>query len=838
MKRLVLLMLLPFFGYAQGQVRSNAAEILLKLKKLNFLGSVMYVAAHPDDENTRIITFMANDRLAATAYLSMTRGDGGQNLIGPEIRDQLGLIRTQELLAARRIDGGEQFFTRANDFGFSKSANETLNIWGKDEILSDVVKVFRQFQPDIILTRFPPDERAGHGHHTSSAVLAHEAFDVAGDPSKFPEQVEELGVWKPTRLYTNTGRWWNTTINENTPGIVTLNVGSYNPLLGESYSEIAARSRSQHKSQGFGSQSTRGEQLEFFEYVKGDQAGTDLFEGVNTTWLRLKGGEKIKPMVEKAIREFNVEKPYASVPLLLQIRREINSLDKSVWRDRKVKEVSNLIFDCLGLYGQVLADQYLVAPGETVNATVEIVNRSPVDVLLESIHVKGIAWDSAVNASLLNNELVVIKSKKKIDTKHKYSDPYWLSEPHSIGLFTVTEKHLIGKPENDPAIEFTFKLKVHGEDIQLVRPMVYRWTDPVKGEQTRPFEVVPPVVLKISNGVWIFNTSDARNVDVIVTSNSQHNLNGVLKLSLPPGWSSEPSAIPIELKQKGEELIKTFKVIPPRGESVGEIKAIAELNGKTFDYGLQTISYDHIPVQTLLPEASSRIVRIDLKKQGNIVGYISGAGDDTPSALRNMGYTVLELKNEEVTAENLRRMDAVVLGIRTLNTNERIGYMMPTLLEYVKNGGTMIVQYNTSNGLETNQFSPYPLSLSRSRVTEEDSPVRFLAADHPVLNVPNKITVNDFNGWVQERGLYFPGKWDEQFTPILSMNDKNEAPLDGGLLIAKYGSGYYVYTSLSFFRELPEGVPGAYKLFANMVSLGKPVLTGDTTTNSKKRLHQ
>jgi hypothetical protein len=431
---------------------------------------------------------------------------------------------------------------------------------------------------------------------------------------------------------------------------------------------------------------------------------------------------------------------------------------------------------------------------------------------------------------------VVIKSKKKVDLQHKYSDPYWLSEPHSLGLFTVTDKHLIGKPENDPAIEFAFNLRVQGEAIQLVRPMVYRWTDPVKGEQSRPFEVVPPVTLKISNGVWIFQNSDARNVDVVVTSNSQQALNGVLKLSLPSGWSSEPVTMPIELKRKDEEISRTFKVIPPKGESVGTIKAIAEVNGKSYDYGLQTISYDHIPIQTLLPEAASQIVRIDLKKQGNIVGYIAGAGDDIPSALRNIGYTVIELKNEEVTEENLRRMDAVVLGIRALNTNERIGYMMPTLLEYVKNGGTMIVQYNTSNGLGAKQFSPYPLSLSRNRVTEEDSPVKFLMPDHPVLNIPNKITERDFDGWVQERGLYFPDKWDEQFTPVLSMNDKNETPLDGGLLIAKYGNGYYAYTSLSFFRELPEGVPGAYKLFANLVSLGKPVLSGDSTTNTKKRL--
>ncbi|HEX5169385.1 MAG TPA: PIG-L family deacetylase [Cyclobacteriaceae bacterium] len=838
MRRFVFALFLPLFSYAQVQVRPDAAEILLRLKKLNVLGSVMYVAAHPDDENTRIIAFMANDRLAATAYLSMTRGDGGQNLIGPEIRDQLGLIRTQELLAARRIDGGQQFFTRANDFGFSKSAEETLKIWGKEEILSDVVKIYREFQPDVILTRFPADARAGHGHHTSSAILAQEAFDVAADASRFPEQVKTFGIWKPKRLYTNTGRWWNTTINENTPGIVTVNVGSYNPLLGQSYSELAAISRSQHKSQGFGSQGTRGEQLEFFEYVKGDQSVTDFFEGINTTWSRLKGGEKVKPLVEKAIHEFDMQNPSASVTSLLQIRKEILLLDKSVWRERKLKEVTSLIVDCLGLYSDVLADQFRVAPGESVQTTIEIVNRSPVDVQLESILANGMSFDSTLNVPLQNNELLVLKSRKQASGQLQYSDPYWLREPHSTGLFTVNDKDLIGKPENDPAIQFTFNLRVSGENIQLVRPLVYRWTDPVKGEQQRPFEVLPPILLKISNGVWIFNNNDARHVDVMVTSNSQNILQGVVKLSLPPGWSSEPLSIPVELKKKGEEVTSTFRVIPPKGESVGTIKAVAEVNGRTFDHGLQTISYDHIPTQTLLPVAESQIFRIDLKKEGDLIGYINGAGDDIPSALRNIGYSVVELKNEEVTPENLKKMDAVVLGIRALNTNDRIDYIMPNLLEYVKSGGTVVVQYNTSNGLRTNQFSPYKLSLSRNRVTEEDSPVNFLVPDHPVLNSPNKIIPKDFEGWVQERGLYFPDKWDDHFVPILSMNDKNEAPLDGGLLVAKYGEGYYVYTGLSFFRELPEGIPGAYKLFANIVSIGEHSLSGVSTTNTKRRSRQ
>ncbi|MFM8833878.1 MAG: PIG-L family deacetylase, partial [Cytophagales bacterium] len=384
------------------------------MRKLNFLGSVLYVAAHPDDENTRAIAYLANDRLAATAYLSMTRGDGGQNLIGPEIRDLLGLIRTQELLAARRIDGGQQFFTRANDFGFSKNAKETFEIWNKPEILSDVVRVIRQFQPDVILTRFPPDERAGHGHHTASAVLAQEAFDLTNDPNQFPDQVKEFGTWQAKRLYTNTGRWWNQTINEKTPGILTMNVGTYNALLGKSYSEIAAESRTQHKSQGFGSPGRRGDALEFFEYVKGEHHTNDVFDNINTSWTRLKGGEKIPTMINNLLSDYREEKPAASIGALLNIRKEIELLDPSVWRDRKIKEVNQLIQDCAGLFVEVQADNFYVSPGQQLVATVEVINRSTADVRLVSVSAKELTWDSTMNLSLNNNVPLNFKSKRKL----------------------------------------------------------------------------------------------------------------------------------------------------------------------------------------------------------------------------------------------------------------------------------------------------------------------------------------------------------------------------------------------------------------------------------------
>ncbi|MBA4055818.1 MAG: LmbE family protein, partial [Marivirga sp.] len=737
------------------------------------------------------------------------------------MRDLLGLIRTQELLTARRIDGGIQFFTRANDFGFSKSADETFRIWNKQEILSDVVKIFRQFQPDVIITRFPPDERAGHGHHTGSAILAQEAFDAAAQQGIFPEQVKEFGTWQVKRIYTNTGRWWNTTINEKTPGIITLNVGEYSPLLGTSYSEIAAISRSQHKSQGFGSSGRRGDLLEFLEYEKGEKAEKDILDGINTTWSRVRNTEKIQPLVDQAIRDFNEENPAASVSLLLQIRKEILALEPGIWRKRKLAEVEQLIQDCLGLFIGIKADNYWVSPSQQVTASFELVNRSNVNVVVEKIQATDISLDSTVSLTLKNNVPSLFKTKRNILSSKSYSDPYWLKEQHGVGLFTVNDPALIGKPEIGPSVMITFTIQVAGQTLTIDKPMDYRWNDPVKGEQGRPLEVVPPVFVNLEENVLVFSDELPKQVRVKVKSATDGNLSGNLKLQLPSGWRSEPASISFTLKSKDEEDSKIFSVYPSKNEINSTMKAFAEIGGKTYDKALHVISYDHIPVQTLLPKAEAKVVRINLKKEGSVIGYIRGAGDDVPTALRTMGYEVWEMKNHEVTLANLKRVDAVVLGIRAINTNERIRFIMNDLLEYVKQGGTVVLQYNTNGDLETDKFSPYPITLSRDRVTEEDAEVRFLKPDHPVLNIPNKITDKDFDGWVQERGLYYPNKWDENFEAILSMNDTGEGAKDGSLLLSKYGEGYYVYTGLSFFRELPEGVPGAYKLFANLVSIGK-----------------
>jgi hypothetical protein len=463
-----------------------------------------------------------------------------------------------------------------------------------------------------------------------------------------------------------------------------------------------------------------------------------------------------------------------------------------------------------------------------------LVNRSGTPVSVEKILCEDLSLDSALLLPLQNNTPARFSLKRQIQSSKSYSDPYWLRESHSIGRFTVPDESLIGKPEDSPAIEIKFTVNIAGERFTVTQPLIYKWTDPVKGEQSRPFEIVPPVFVNLADNVLVFSDEQPREVKIQIKSASLKQLSGNLKLQLPSGWRSEPAVIPFKLAAKDTEDTKIFKVYPAQEEINATIRALVEMDGKVYDQSILTIGYDHIPTQTLLPKAEAAIARINLKKEGAVIGYIKGAGDDVPKALRTMGYEVWEMKNEEVTAQNLKRVDAVVLGIRAINTNERIGFMMNDLLDYVRQGGTMVVQYNTSGDLETDKFSPYPLTISRERVTDEEAEVRILKPDHPLLNTPNKITQKDFQGWVQERGLYFPNKWDSNFEAILSMNDKGETPKDGSLLVAPYGEGYYIYTGLSFFRELPEGVSGAYKLFANLVSARKSQPLNTSVRNKKK----
>lgn len=823
---------------AQAPRQKNSSEILLDLNKLNVLGNVLYLAAHPDDENTRLIGYLANQRLFNTAYLSCTRGDGGQNLIGTEISEQLGIIRTQELLAARRTDGSFQFFTRANDFGYSKSADETLQIWDKDKVLADIVWVIRNFRPDVIVTRFPPDSRAGHGQHESSAILAEEAFELANDPSAFPEQLQYTSVWQPKRLLWNTGRFWVQDLDESDPEVVSINTGEYNPLLGISFGELAAISRSMHKSQGFGSSGSRGDQTEYLVHKMGSLANGDIMDGIDVSWDRVSGGTRIKQLVDEAISSYDMAAPEKSVPQLLNIRKEIVKLSDDFWKNKKLSEVDQLIKNCMGIYLALKSNESQLTHGDSINIDVEVINRSGIDATLQSLTIPALTISESYKESLGNNNRVNHELKSIVPEDLPITQPYWLDKKGTLGVYRVDDQQKIGKPENDPPITGKFSISINGEVLILETPVIYQWTDPVKGEMYSPLSITPAAYTQLEQEVLMFPTEEPKTVKVRVKA-GKASITGELTLELPSSWKVNPQSQSVDIAVKGAEKIFEFTILPPKEEEIAEVRPVIRLNDGTVSRReLNIIEYDHIPRQVLFPEASSKLVRVKIEKRGDRVGYIMGAGDKIPVSLEQIGYSVWNMNDDEVTAENLSQLDAVILGVRALNTNERISFQMPLLLEFVKNGGTLVIQYNTTRGLKTREFSPYELSLSRDRVAEEDANVEILLPDHPALNVPNKITQDDFKGWVQERGLYFPNQWGSEFDALLSSHDQGEDPKNGGLLVAKYGEGYYVYSGYSWFRELPAGVPGAYKLFTNLISLGQREEPENTSVGKERRNKQ
>ncbi len=808
---------------AQKPKKPNASEIYQSIQNLNFLGTAMYIAAHPDDENTRLISYLANDLHARTAYLSLTRGDGGQNLIGPEIREMLGLIRTNELLAARSIDGGEQFFTRANDFGYSKHPNETLDLWNKKEVLNDVVKIIRQFKPDIIVNRFDA-KSAGrtHGHHTSSAMLSLEAFDLAPQPDYKTKTVEP---WQVKRIFFNTS-WWFYGSQEkfekaDKSKMFQVNVGEYYPWKGLSNSEIASLSRSMHKSQGFGSTGSRGDEMEYLELLKGDMPKQSLFDGINTTWSRVEGGKAIGKILKEVEDNFDFITPSKSIPKLMQAYQLIKDLKDDYWREYKTKQIKDIIAACAGLFLEVKSNEPYGIKKERIPVAIEAINRSAQPMILESVVLLPQKTEIEVAKPLEHNKDLDIKNHIEISENSAYTSPYWLNDKASMGMYFVENESLIGQPINRPELKARFNLNIEGQTISFERDVIYKYNDPVKGEVYQPFQVIPEISTSIASSVVIFNSDTPKQIPVKVVNHTSRS-KGTVNLEVPEGWQVFPENIPFEINEKDAEQTVYFNVTPPSGQSTGYISPRVNVGHKTFNQDIVSINYDHIPNQFIVKPAKAKVVKLNLKTKSKIIGYINGAGDDIPQSLRQAGYQVEIIPVENISVNSLKKYDAIIVGIRAYNTIDNLRLKQKDLLEYVHSGGNMIVQYNTSHRLKINgNLAPYPLELSRDRVTDENSEVKFLNKDAEILNFPNQITRKDFDGWVQERGLYFPNKWATEFKPILSMHDKGESAKKGSLLIAKYGKGNYIYTGLSFFRELPAGVPGAFKLFANMIDAGR-----------------
>ncbi len=802
----------------------NAAQLKLALEKLNILGSVLYIAAHPDDENTSVLSYFSSGRLLRTGYLSITRGDGGQNLIGSEQDEILGVIRTQELLAARRIDGAEQFFTRAIDFGYSKSPEETLEIWDKQKILSDVVWIIRKFRPDVIITRFPPTGEGGHGHHTASSILAEEAFKMAADSTKFPDQLKFVKPWQAKRIYWNS---WPS--DERTPDkLITIDLGSYNKLLGRSYTEIAAKSRTMHKSQGFGSMGRRGETFNYFTYTGGEKADKDLLENIDLSWNRIPNGSRMGEILKKANEDFDPENPSAIIPLLLEANNEIKNIEDEYWAEVKKKELLEVIRSAAGLWLEAITGDFSACPGDTLRISAGAVNRSNFSLILEKIEVKSSSGnfnpdypnqkelsDSLTNGKFVQNDFLI-----KLPENINYSQPYWLTEKKLKGSYQINDQKLIGSADNNTPLLVSFTIKAKGTEITFEEPVQYRRVDPVDGEIYRPFAVTPNVSINLNEKIYIFPDSNKKEIFINLRSNKE-SVSGSLKVLLPKNWKAEPGEINFNLRNKGEEKLFGFTIYPPKEAGEGEIEMQAEVGGKIIKTGMRVINHPHIPVQTIFPESKAKLIRLETKKVVKNIGYIMGSGDEIPEYLEQLGYNVVELKDQHFNNGKLNIFDAIIAGVRAYNTQDKLASESKKLLEYVKDGGTLIVQYNVNRGLKTEEIGPYNFNLSRERVTDETAPVHFSKKEHQVLNFPNIISQDDFKNWVQERGLYFADEWDPRYETILSTKDPGESPLEGGLLFTRYGKGVFIYTGFSWFRQIPAGIPGAYRIFINLISAGK-----------------
>ncbi len=817
MRLVPVLLLLTAVRTSAFQDRSmNSSEILLGLKALPVLGSVLYVGAHPDDENTNLLVYFSKDRLMRTGYLSLTRGEGGQNLIGTERGDALGMIRTEELLAARGVDGAEQFFTRAIDFGYSKSSEEAIAFWGGDEIVADIVRVIRTFRPDVIITRFSP-EIGGHGQHTASAILTRRAFDLAADSSYRPGEFAGLSPWRAKRLMFNGSSWMGNQID--TAAVLRVNTGGYNPLLGLSYNEISGISRTMHKSQAYGTARRRGDVINYFYHTAGDSATADIFDGIETTWARVPAGTGVAGIIAEAVREYDPARPSVIVPTLFRALAEIDGLSASVWTRVKRKDILSLIGAAAGIWSEAMASEATATPGDTITVRASVINRSDLPVTLVRVRVPYTPGDSTTGLRCPYNQTQVVEIPVKVPADEPADTPYWLETPSNGFRYDVRDGSLIGLPRRPAAHTARFDLAIAGDTASFEVPLQFSRVDPVEGEMRRPFTVIPPVSIEPVEPVVVYSGSSPKTLDVWVKA-GRAGVTGSVRVEAPPGWTVSPVSHHFSFTDGGQSSRVRFTIAASRGAPAGAYRVVADVGGVETSTGAVTIDYPHIPAQVIFPAATGHLLPVDVRKEKFFVGYIAGSGDDVPEALRQIGYDVRLLTDEDLLSANLTGFETIVAGVRAYNTRPVLRTVRERLMEYVSHGGTYVVQYATTSGLITDSIGPYPFHLSHDRVAEENAEVTLLAPDDPALTFPNRISPEDFTGWVQERGLYFADGWDSAYVPVLASNDSGEPPRRGGLLIARYGSGWFCYTGLSFFRQLPAGVAGAYRLIANLVELG------------------
>jgi len=813
MNKFYLFLMILSIGISSFANKSNG-EIYVDLQKLYSMKRVLYVAAHPDDENTRALAWLSLGEKAETAYFSLTRGDGGQNLIGNELSEDLGVLRTQELLSARSHDCAKQYFSRAVDFGYSKSAKESFELWGKEQLLADLVLMIRKFQPDVIITRFPPDKRGGHGHHTASALLAIEAFDKAKDPKYMPKQVSLYGIWETTSLYWNTSYWWDENIKdiakENSDYLV-ADIGGYNPQLGMSYNEIGTLARSEHKCQGFGGLVELGSRLEYFKHLAGEKLQSSLFEKSKRTWKDLKG-EEFEAQFKAIIDNFDFINVENNVSGILEILKVLQTLPKSYVVAEKIDRCKQILIDCLGLDLEMIASNYSFIQGDSVELTANIINRTRLE-----LYLIGVALSSGekikLNDTLKYNQMV---SENIVSSgNNNLSNPYWLNQDF-INVFVVADTKDLGEPESSPSISASFKFSINNSVFTISLPVTYKWRDPSFGERIRPL-IATPKFTTTFNKQQLLMSPDKKEIIQFKLRSFTDSLIDEISIKAPKGWIVKPSKLEVSANGIHSEEWYEFSITATKNAEQGNIELFNAAGEILHSY--KEIAYDHITTQALFKKEKLKCTLLDVKINTGRIAYIKGAGDVVPQAIEQLGFKVDVFSVKDIPLIQLDVYQTIVLGIRIYNVKPELLNFGDLLNQYVEEGGNLIMQYNTAyRSLEGKDLGPYPFELSRNRVTEEDAEVTFLNPDHPILNSPNKISKNDFDNWVQERGLYFASNWAKEYEPLFSWEDEGEDPQHGALIVAKYGKGQFVYTGISFFRELPNGVIGAYRLFANLLS--------------------
>lgn len=780
----------------------SAGRLLRDIENLRVVGSVLYVAAHPDDENTALLSWLSNQRGVHTTYLSLTRGDGGQNLVGSEQAELLGVVRTGELLAARAIDGAEQRFTRLRDFGYSKTAEESLALWGHDEALADVVQVIEELRPDVVVTRFPTHGPT-HGHHLASARLALEAFEVA--------------EWKPQRVLRNVSRW-SLGPDADTSAWLAVDIGTWDPLLGRSMGEIAAASRTMHKSQGFGAAPQVGPQIEYFEWMAGAPVGDDLFEGISLGLDRFEGTARLDRALRLAAERFDPRAPHAVIDLLARAHAHLDDLPDPWWRERLRIDLERIMAECAGLWLTARADRPAVSPGGALDLRLQALLRAPADVELRGVRLQP--GPSVDGAKLRTASPWTTSLSLTVPSDQPLSIPHWLAEPASGTRYTITDPSLRTAADTPASLQVAFDLTIAGRELTLWRPVEYALTDPVHGERRHPVEVLPPATASFDAQALVIPHGRPVTTRLVLRATSEP-LDARLQLVAPPGVTVSPDTLDVSLVPGRERLLEVRLNATPDAEP-GFVRAVLDIDGSTTSLREDRIDLPHLPRRTILRPSDLHVAPADVRR-GPVqrVGYLPGSGDEVGRVLRRLGYEVEEIDDDRIAAGALDGFDAIVLGVRAWNTRPRLVALRERLDAWVERGGRLIVQYNTNNRLDpfTDDLGPAPLLIGRGRVTDETAAMVPVDPAHPALRHPNRLGPEDFEGWVQERGLYFAQSWDPAWQPVFSVADAGEEPQLGSTLVLRHGDGVVVYTGLSFFRQLPAGVPGAHRLFANLLAL-------------------